>query len=115
MTDLISYEIGVVASFKHCSESSVFYGDEFSNSKTFLTELFKKTSLVQVLFFSVLEKVKFDFTLDGDLNLLLDGKKYLGIHFVYCPRYFCNNVCLHMFDTMVSLNLVVAKISWVVT
>lgn len=77
MTDLISYEIGVIASFKHCSESNVIYGELITNFKKLLTELFKNTSEVQTLFFNILEKVKFDFTLDDDLNLLLNGKKYL--------------------------------------
>lgn len=74
VTDLISYEIGVITSFKHCSESSLIYGDLITHVKDLLTTLFTKTSEVQKLFFNILEQVEFDFTLDGDINLLLDGK-----------------------------------------
>jgi len=44
------------------------------NAKQLLTELFKKASEIQILFFSILEKVKFDLSLNGDLSLLLRGK-----------------------------------------
>lgn len=81
VTDLISYEIGVTMSFKHCSESNIIYGDSITSIKELLTEMFKKTSEVQTLFFNILEKVNFDFTIDGDLNLLLDGKNY-SLHYM---------------------------------
>lgn len=77
VTNLISYEIGVTISFEHCSESNLIYGDLLNNVKELLTEMFKKTSEIQTLFFSILEKVNFDFNLDGDLSLLLDGNVFL--------------------------------------
>lgn len=77
VTDLISYEIGVIESFKHCSESSLIYGDLITYVKDLLTSLFTKTSDVQKLFFNILEQVEFDFTLDGELNLLLDGNNII--------------------------------------
>lgn len=77
VTDLILYEKGVIASFKHCSESSIIYGDLIVKVKQFLTELFKKTSEIQTLWFKIFEKVEFDLTLKEDLSLMLNGKKYL--------------------------------------
>lgn len=77
MTDLILYEKGVIASFKHCSESSIIYGDLIVKVKQLLTELFKKTSELQTLWFNIFEKVEFDLTLKEDLSLMLNGKKYL--------------------------------------
>lgn len=77
---LISYEKGLIASFKHCSESNLIYGNLIMNVKQSLTELFKKASEIQILFFNILEKVKFDFSLKDDLSLLLKGKTYLLIH-----------------------------------
>lgn len=74
VTNLISYEIGVITLFKHCLESSHIYGDLITHVKDLLTLLFTKTSDVQKLFFNILEQIEFDFTLDGDQNLLLDGK-----------------------------------------
>lgn len=75
VTDLISYEKGVIVSFEHCSESSLIYGDFITSVKQSLTEFFKKASEVQTLFFSILERVQFDLTLKGDLDLLLSGEK----------------------------------------
>ncbi|XP_060859164.1 uncharacterized protein LOC132936451 [Metopolophium dirhodum] len=71
VSGFLSYEKGIIASFKHCSESSLIYGNLIMNVKKLLTELFKKASEIQILFFSILEKVKFDFSLNGDLSLLL--------------------------------------------
>lgn len=76
ITDLISYEKGVIESFKHCSKSNLLYGELIINVKELLTELFKKTSELQILFFNILEKVKFDFTLKEDLGLLLNGNNF---------------------------------------
>lgn len=74
VSGFLSYEKGIIASFKHCSESNLIYGNLIMNVKELLTELFKKASEIQILFFSILEKVKFDFSLNGDLSLLLRGK-----------------------------------------
>lgn len=82
--DLISYEKGVIATFKHCSESNMIYGNLINSVKQLLTDLFKKTSAVQILFFNILEKVTFDLTLKGDQDLLLSGKKL-------CFFYYLNN------------------------
>lgn len=70
----LSYEKCIIASFKHCSESNLIYDNLIMNVKELLTELFKKASEIQILFFSILEKVKFDLSLNGDLSLLLRGK-----------------------------------------
>lgn len=74
VTDLLSYEKDIIALFKHCSESNLIYGNLIMNVKQLLTELFKKASEIQILFFSIVEKVKFDFMLKKDLSLLLRGK-----------------------------------------
>lgn len=76
VNDLISYEKGVNVSFKHCSESNLLYGELIINVKELLTELFKKTSEMQILLFNILEKVNFDFTLKGESDLLLNGNTY---------------------------------------
>lgn len=76
VTYLISYEKGVILSFKHCSESNLIYGELIINVKELLTELFKKTSEMQILFFNIIENINFDFTLNGELDLLLNGNKY---------------------------------------
>ncbi|XP_025422446.1 uncharacterized protein LOC112692105 [Sipha flava] len=83
--DLISYEKGVIASFKHCSESNVIYGNFINNVKQLLTDLFKKTSAVQILFFNIIEKVTFDLTLKGDQDLLLSVLQHIwyGAEAVY--------------------------------
>lgn len=77
VNNLISYEKGVIACFKHCSESSAIYGDLISIVQQELTELFQKTASIQTLFFSILETVKFDFTIKEDLELILNGEKNL--------------------------------------
>ncbi|XP_022169454.1 uncharacterized protein LOC111033157 [Myzus persicae] len=71
VSGFLSYEKCIIALFKHCSESNLIYGNLIMSVKEMLTELFKKTSEIQILFFSILEKVKFDFSLNGDLSLLL--------------------------------------------
>lgn len=76
VTYLISYEKGVILSFKHCSESNLIYEELIINVKELLTELFKKTSEMQILFFNIIENINFDFTLNGELDLLLNGNKY---------------------------------------
>jgi len=86
----LSYEKGVIASFKHCSESNLIYGNFIMNVKELLTELFKKASEIQILFFSILEKVKFDFSLNEDLNLLLKGKKNIILPFIGYYDYLYN-------------------------
>lgn len=80
VSGFLSYEKCIIALFKHCSESNLIYGNLIMSVKEMLTELFKKTSEIQILFFSILEKVKFDFSLNGDLSLLLKGK---GMVYLY--------------------------------
>lgn len=75
VTDIIMYEKAVIASFTHCSESNLIYGNLRNNLKHLLTLMFKETSKLQILFFKILEKIEFDFTKDGDLNILINGKK----------------------------------------
>lgn len=77
VNDLISYEKGVIMSFKHCSESNLIYGEFIINVKQLLTELFKTTTEVQKLIFNNLEKVKFDISLKEDVSLLLKCKTNL--------------------------------------
>lgn len=60
------------------------------NVKELLTELFKKASEIQILFFSILEKVNFDFSLNGDLSLLLKGKKNIILAFIGYYDYLYN-------------------------
>lgn len=74
-TDIIMYEKAVIASFKHCSQSNLIYGDLIINFQDLLIEIFKKTSELQMLFFKILDQIEFDFTKDGDLDLLINGKK----------------------------------------
>jgi len=74
VSDLITYEKAVIALFKHCSESNRVYGSLIATVRQLLTDLFKKTSEMQALVFNILENVKFDFTLEKDLELLLTSK-----------------------------------------
>ncbi|XP_050062718.1 uncharacterized protein LOC114128039 [Aphis gossypii] len=89
VTDLLSYEKDIIALFKHCSESNLIYGNLIMNIKQLLTELFKKASEIQILFFSIVEKVEFDFTLKKDLSLLLRVLQYIwyGAKAVYNASY----------------------------
>lgn len=73
VTNLISHEKGVIESFKHCSDSSLIYGDLIGTVVPLLTDLFKITTDIQTLFFNIFEKVKFDFMKEIDLQLLLNG------------------------------------------
>jgi len=74
VSDLILYEKAVITLFKHCSESNRIYGSLIATVEQLLRDLFKKTSEIQALVFNILENVKFDFTLEEDLELLLTGK-----------------------------------------
>jgi len=76
VSDLVLYEKDMIALFKHCSESNLIYGNLIMNVKQLLTELFKKASEIQILFFSISEKVKFDVSIPDDSSLLLRGKIY---------------------------------------
>ncbi|XP_060847782.1 uncharacterized protein LOC132927288 [Rhopalosiphum padi] len=71
VSDLVLYEKDMIALFKHCSESNLIYGNLIMNVKQLLTELFKKASEIQILFFSISEKVKFDVSIPDDSSLLL--------------------------------------------
>ncbi|XP_025195637.1 uncharacterized protein LOC112594842 [Melanaphis sacchari] len=85
VNNLLAYEKNIIALFKHCSESNLIYGNLIMNVKQLLTELFKKASEIQLLFFGILEKVKFDLSLKEDLNLLLKVLQYIwyGAEAVY--------------------------------
>lgn len=100
ITHLISYEKGVIASFEHCSESSLIYGDLINNLKQLLTDLFRTTSEVQKLFFNIIQKVTFDLTLKEDQDLVLTGKKKLllySINLIFKSAFYNNYILLFLY------------------
>lgn len=82
VNELIIFQKGVILSFKHCSKSNIIYSDSIDSVKSLLIELFKNTSNIQTLVFNILEKVEFDFTLEEDLKLIINGKIF-QLSFVY--------------------------------
>lgn len=96
VTDLILYEKGVIASFKHCSESSIIYGNLIVKVKQLLTELFKKTSELQTIWFNIFEKVEFELSLKEDQSLMLNGKTYLLFYINNIILLYLNNMKIYL-------------------